>query len=139
MATSLQLRRLVSERDHYRCTYCQTSQQNSGIRLQIDHIIPQSQGGKSETENLCLACASCNNHKHARQSAIDPETGQQTALFHPLEQEWAEHFAWDETNTLILALTPCGRATVFALNMNNDAVVWARRRWVEAGWYPPLR
>ncbi len=88
-------------------------------------------------DNLCLACATCNSHKQARRSARDPETGELTPLFHPLLETWGEHFAWDETGTLILGLSPKGRATIYALRMNNDAVVWARRRWVEAGWHPP--
>jgi hypothetical protein len=59
-------------------------------------------------------------------------------LFHPLSQQWRDHFAWDESNTLIIGLTACGRATIIALKMNNEAVVRARRRWVEAGWHPPI-
>ncbi|RLT34340.1 MAG: HNH endonuclease, partial [Chloroflexi bacterium] len=31
----------------------------------------------------------------------------------------------------------CGRATVEALQMNNQTVVKARRRWVIGGWHPP--
>jgi hypothetical protein len=137
MSIPPQLRQLVTERDLYRCAYRRTSQHNSGLRLQIDHIVPRSRGGKTGLDNLCLACASCNNHKQARQMAADPASGELVDLYHPLQQEWRAHFAWDETLTVILGLTPCGRATVEALNMNNDPVVWARRRWVEAGWHPP--
>jgi hypothetical protein len=137
MAISPALRQSIAERDHYRCVYCQTSQSNSGQRLQLDHIVPQSQGGESTLDNLCLACSSCNAHKQARQVAIDPQTGVFVPLYNPLQQSWRDHFAWDESGTLILGLSACGRATVSALQMNNSAVVFARRRWVEAGWHPP--
>ena len=131
------LRRLVFERDRYRCVYCLTTQENSGQPLQVDHIVPMSKGGSSTLDNLCSCCDSCNKHKYARQKAPDPLTGELTALFHPRQQEWQEHFAWDEGRTVIVGLTSVGRATVAALRMNNETVVRARRRWVEAGWHPP--
>ena len=92
----------------------------------VDHIIPETAGGTSTAENLCLACFSCNVHKAAQQSGADPTTGETVPLFHPLRQRLSEHFAWDESNTQIIGLTPCGRATVTALRMNNPAVVRAR-------------
>lgn len=58
-------------------------------------------------------------------------------LFHPLQQRWSEHFIWDESKAYILGLTACGRATVTALQMNNQIIVRARKRWVVAGWHPP--
>lgn len=137
MTIPASLRQLTAERDSYRCAYCRTAQENSGQRLQIDHIIPRSQGGQTVIDNLCLACSSCNSHKQARQVYADPQTGDLVMLFHPLKQAWNEHFAWDESNTLIVGRTACGRATVAALNMNNSPVIWARKRWVEAGWHPP--
>lgn len=39
-----------------RCAYCQTQQQISGIRLTVDHIVPEALGGTTEKRNLCLAC-----------------------------------------------------------------------------------
>jgi hypothetical protein len=36
-----------------------------------------------------------------------------------------------------MGLTPTGRATIVTLQMNNPAIVRARRRWVSAGWHPP--
>ena len=131
------LRRLVLERDRYRCVYCQTTEENSGQPLQIDHVVPVAKGGMTTLDNLCSCCGSCNQHKYARVQAPDPLTSNLTDLFHPRQQKWHEHFDWDESNTVIVGLTPVGRATIGALAMNNDTVVRARRRWVEAGWHPP--
>jgi hypothetical protein len=44
-------------------------------------------------------------------------------LFHPNQQEWAEHFAWNDDATEIMGLTPIGRATIAALKMNRPQIV----------------
>jgi len=137
MAINPKLRRQIAERDGYRCCYCMTTEENSGIRMHIDHIIPEASGGESTPDNLCLACFSCNVNKGAQHEATDPITETKIPLFHPLQHHWTEHFAWDESNTKIIGLTPCGRATVEALQMNNPTIVMARKRWVSAGWHPP--
>ena len=137
MPVSASLRLLVLERDEYRCVYCLTTQENSGEQLQIDHIIPVASGGTSTRDNLCSCCAKCNNNKWTKTQAIDPLTNERVPLFHPLQQNWPDHFAWDQSGTLIVGLTPSGRATVNALQLNNATIVRARRRWVEVGWHPP--
>lgn len=137
MAISAALREIIIERDKHRCRYCLTSEYNCGLQMHVDHIIPEAKGGSSKPDNLCAACFSCNTHKQAKSQAVDPLTGLTSALFHPLQQNWPEHFAWDEMKTRVIGLTACGRATIEALAMNNQTVVRARRRWVEGGWHPP--
>ena len=46
------LRRLIVEQFQSRCAYCQTQQQISGVRLTVDHIIPEAFGGKTAENNL---------------------------------------------------------------------------------------
>ena len=137
MPVSASLRLIVLEQDEYRCVYCLTTQENSGQQLQIDHITPAASGGATTLDNLCACCAKCNNHKWTKTQAVDPLTNERTLLFHPLQQSWQDHFAWDQSGTLIVGLTSNGRATVDALQLNNPTIVRARRRWVEAGWHPP--
>lgn len=48
----------VKERDKYRCVICHTNE-----NLTIDHIIPVSQGGKDDIENLRTLCFACNSLK----------------------------------------------------------------------------
>jgi hypothetical protein len=105
--------------------------------MHVDHIIPEVAGGSTTPDNLCLACFCCNVSKGAQQIGVDPLTRTAIPLFHPIRQRWHDHFAWDESKTQIAGLTPCGRATVVALQMNNPTVVRARRRWIIAGWHPP--
>lgn len=134
---SVELRRQITTRDCDRCTYCQTSQANSGIPMSIDHIIPVAEGGPTTLENLCLACRSCNEAKGKRTVAVDPLSGESYPLFNPLQQNWNSHFAWSPDGIEIAAKTPIGRATVAALRMNNPVIRAARRRWVLSGWHPP--
>jgi len=137
MSSPAALYRLIAERDQHRCAYCLTTEENCGLQMHVDHIIPEAVGGLSTADNLCLACFSCNVHKGAQQDGLDPVSGKMVLLFHPLRQRWAEHFAWDESRTQIIGLTASGRATVARLCMNNPSIVRARQRWVSAGWHPP--
>ncbi|RMF29335.1 MAG: HNH endonuclease [Chloroflexi bacterium] len=133
----LELRRQVRADAGRRCGYCRSSEVLTGMPLEIEHIIPEAAGGLTVRENLWLACHRCNGFKGSRTHAVDPVTGEQVALFNPRTQSWYEHFAWSLDGTLVIGLTPCGRATVEALRLNNEYVVEARRFWVEAGWHPP--
>lgn len=131
------LRQKVAEYFHFRCAYCQTAQEVVGPILEIDHIIPQSQGGPHTELNLCLACPICNGHKSDQTSGLDPETQQILPLFQPRQQRWTDHFAWDESGSLILAKTAIGRATIATLKLNQPQMITVRLLWVEAGWHPP--
>ncbi len=131
------MRQSVAARDRNRCTYCLTSEENCGLSMHVDHVLPVVAGGPTTLENLCLACFSCNGHKGAQQGGTDPKTGKTAALFHPIQHRWSEHFVWSTDATLIVGTSPSGRVTVEALQMNNPTVVHARRRWVTAGWHPP--
>ena len=131
------LRRLIAARDQNRCAYCWTTEENCGLRMHVDHIVPEAAGGQTTFDNLCLACFACNVYKGAQHSGVDPLTNETVRLFHPVHQRWRDHFTWDESQIHIIGLTPCGRATVLALQMNNPTVVRARHRWVSAGWHPP--
>jgi hypothetical protein len=119
------------------CGYCRTPQHIIGHRLTIDHIIPESRGGKAVEENLWLACLACNQFKGARVRARDPISRRHVRLFNPRQQEWKAHFIWSEDGTEVVGLTPCGRATVIALQMNRPEIVGARWLWVQVGWWPP--
>lgn len=48
-------------RDLYQCQYCQDTFDFKD--LTIDHVIPRSQGGKTNWENCVTACKSCNHKK----------------------------------------------------------------------------
>ena len=105
--------------------------------LEIDHIIPTAQGGTCDEKNLWLACLLCNSFKGTQTHRRDPETDRLVQLFNPRTQKWHRHFAWSEDCTHIVGRTACGRATVFALQLNNTCALIVRREWISAGWHPP--
>jgi hypothetical protein len=109
-----------------------------GMPMEVDHITPLAGGGSSTEENLWLACPHCNRYKSAQTHGMDAMTGELVRLFNPRTQIWNEHFGWTESGVVIVGLTPTGRATVAALDMNNALIVRARRVWVLWGWHPPL-
>ncbi|MGE0827627.1 MAG: HNH endonuclease [Candidatus Binatia bacterium] len=131
------LRQQVIEREKQRCAYCR-SPMLVGVPMVVDHIVPLTAGGTSTLENLCLACYRCNEFKGSRTTASDPTDGQQTALFHPRQQQWRDHFTWQSNGEILRGLTPCGRATIETLRLNNNWLVQARRIWMRVGLHPPL-
>ena len=134
---SKSLRRKVAAKAHHRCGYCLTSQRISGAQMHIDHMIPISKGGASDETNMWLACAWCNSYKGDKIRALDPETEEEAPLFNPSTQCWSDHFRWSDDSLRIIGLTPTGRSTVLALQLNNEFILPARRHWVLAGWHPP--
>ena len=131
------LRRQVIADACYRCEYCKTSSKLTGAPLVMEHILPRSLGGTDKRENLAASCYRCNEFKGAKTHAVDPDTGQLVELFNPRRQDWQNCFAWANSGIHITGLTPCGRATVIALRLNNDNIVGARAIWMETGWHPP--
>jgi 5-methylcytosine-specific restriction endonuclease McrA len=73
---SQSLRDQVRQRAKQRCEYCQSAEWLTGLRHELDHILPRYLGGPTTAENLCLACSNCNSHKHAHIQAADPESGE---------------------------------------------------------------
>lgn len=130
------LRQVVARRSRYQCSYCLSQEDIVGALFTVDHIIPESLGGTTTADNLCLACWDCNLAKHNRIAAVDPD-GEMTPLFNPNKQRWHDHFIWQSNGLLIGGLTPTGRATVNALRLNRLPLVKARQRWIEVGWHPP--
>lgn len=90
-------------------------------------------------DNLALACPGCNGHKYNKTEAPDPADGELVPLFNPRKQEWQDHFKWNEDFSHVVGLTPTGRATVSALNMNRPGVVNMRLALFVIGSHPPPR
>ena len=58
------LRYAILARDSFRCVYCGRNPKDDNIKLDIDHILPQSKGGLTTYENLVACCQECNQGKH---------------------------------------------------------------------------
>lgn len=120
------VREVVARRANHLCEYCRIPQALLPFRaFHVEHIVARQHGGCDDLDNLCLACDRCNAYKGPNLSSLDPQTGLVVELFHPRNQAWEEHFAFQSVN--ITGLTPTGRATAGLLNMNDD-----RRRTLRA-------
>lgn len=129
-----ELRRLVIQRAAGRCEYCGLSQEGQEATFHIDHVIPVAAGGQTVAENLALACVSCSLRKAARQTAIDPQSGKEVALYNPRRNTWHEHFRWE--GVYLVGLTATGRATIEALDMNRVLILAIREEETALGRHP---
>lgn len=56
----------VFQSDNYTCQYCG----QKGGRLECDHVLAVSSGGKTQEDNLVTACFACNRSKGSRPVAL---------------------------------------------------------------------
>lgn len=138
MSISASLRRRVIETAQNRCGYCLMPAEYVYAPMEIDHLWPLTLGGTDDETNLWLACPRCNLYKSSQTQGLDPQTNLKALLFNPREQIWAEHFHWNVEKTKIIGLTPTGRATVDALQLNLEEAVAFRAFIVAGGWIPPF-
>ena len=133
---SRELKQLVARRADHRCEYCLSPQTFCPTPFSVDHIIPSSLGGGFDLGNLAFACSGCNGHKFTATQAIDPQTNEPALLYHPRQHRWRDHFRWEFNFTIIVGLSPVGRATVNRLHLNRIEVVDLRRILIAAGILP---
>ncbi|HID50453.1 MAG TPA: hypothetical protein EYP41_00240 [Anaerolineae bacterium] len=58
-------------------------------------------------------------------------------LFDPRRDLWIDYFVWTEDFSLIIGLTPIGRATIEVLKLNRPSVVNLRRVLQAVRKHPP--
>jgi HNH endonuclease len=129
------LRRLAIQRANDRCEYCKIAQAGQVATFHIDHIIPTVADGETTAKNLALACVSCSLKKGAKQEIKDAQTETKVLFFNPRQQSWQEHFRWDGVQ--IIGLTPVGRATIAALDLNRTMMLSIRAEEELLGRHPP--
>lgn len=142
------LRRLVYQRDQFRCAYCGLSssarRENSESSskqslLSVDHVIPHVNGGETVEHNLVTCCKKCNREKNNR---TPEEWGYPLAFLAPgvfydpvtgLSQD-----SVTKTQPLSSALISSGRSngkqsdvTVIPLLLSTDAFAEAWRDWLQ--------
>jgi 5-methylcytosine-specific restriction endonuclease McrA len=75
-------RRGVLARDRETCQYC--GMQPGRLHLTVDHVIPRSQGGLTNWENVVTACRDCNHRKGGR----TPEQANMQLLTRPRQPQY---------------------------------------------------
>ena len=135
-ARELERREKVERRAARRCEYCRAPQAVTGVRYHLDHIIPESEGGTDDMENLALACPMCNTHKSAHVLGCDEHGFDDRRLFNPRKDNWDDHFVFDAVTQQLRGKTAVGQGTVNRLRMNDPIQIEARCGWLELGLYP---
>lgn len=125
------LRRQLYQIARHRCEYCLYPADLADFPHEPDHIVPLQHGGKTELDNLALACFPCNRRKGPNVGSYDELTGQLTRLFHPRHDAWLTHF--ELVNGFIRPKTDIGRVTVRLLTLNDDRRVCERLLAMELG------
>ena len=77
-------RRNIYARDGSACQYCGV--RGSHSELNLDHVIPRSQGGRTTWENVVCSCIACNSKKGGR----TPEQAGMRLLKTPKQPTWHE-------------------------------------------------
>src|SRR6266478_1724605 len=93
---SAAVREQVRQRAKYLCEYCHASERWQYVAFTMDHIVPLSQGGSSNADNLALACFPCNRRKSDRQRIVAPETGSMGGALY-LVARWAFYY-WPDSH-----------------------------------------
>ncbi len=68
-----------------RCAQCGKTPLEDGVKLEVDHKVPQSWGGTDSIENLQPLCTQCNHDKQAFYATMDPFEDQIRAATQHLE------------------------------------------------------
>lgn len=129
-------RLLLRIRARHRCEYCLCPEDCNPDIFPADHVIPKAKGGIDDLINRALACWRCNGLKSYFTEALDPKTGELVPLYNPRKDVWADHFRWDESFTLLLGISPIGRATVLKLQLNRAGVIKLRGILYKIGEHP---
>ncbi len=126
----------VAERAEKLCEYCRAPELASNFLFEVEHIIPISLAGKTELENLALACRSCNVYKSDFLRGLDENGAEIERLFNPRKDVWQEHFFIDLENLMILGLSEIGKGTINRLRLNNPLQIQARKQWFRMELFP---
>lgn len=76
----------IYARDVDTCQYC--GEQLPRSELNLDHVLPRSQGGKTTWENVVCSCIECNLRKGGR----TPDQARMKLLKKPVRPRWTQFF-----------------------------------------------
>jgi hypothetical protein len=130
-----ELRRFVESRAHQLCEYCLIHERDTYLGCQVDHVISEKHGGRTEAANRAYACTFCNRAKGTDIGSLVPSTGAFTRFFNPRIDHLREHFRL--RGALIEPLTPIGEVTARILAFNLAERQLEREALLQIGAYPP--
>lgn len=119
MSVSPKLRWNVLVRDEFTCQYC--GAKAPSVRLEVDHLIPRSKGGKDLFTNLVTACEECNRGKSDQELAYQD---------HMLKNDLAYVLGnYEENPALALKLIQRARKDALDRLMEGMDAAWSFTIW----------
>lgn len=116
------------------CEYCRIAIEDTYFGGEIDHIISLKHRGKTESQNLALACQSCNRNKGSDLGSISETSKILIRFFNPRTDKWHEHFRVN-SNAEIKPLTEIGAVTISIFSFNEPERIAERNGLIEIGNY----
>ena len=113
------------------CEYCHFPEAFADAPFQIDHVIAEKHGGKTELSNLAYSCYYCNSYKGPNIAGLDSDTGEIIRLFNPRTDDWNYHFRW--RGPTLIGLTPLARGTIETLRINHPDAIASRAALITEG------
>ncbi len=96
------IKKEVAKRAKHLCEYCKCPKAYAPGPFDIEHIIPISKTGTSDSSNLAYSCNGCNGLKYNKIESIDPISNKLTPIFHPRKNKWSDHFTWSDDGLLVV-------------------------------------
>lgn len=128
------LRRRVTERAGGLCEYCLIHRDDTFFGCEIEHVISEKHGGATASENLALACMTCNRHKGTDIASLCERSGYLCRLFNPRTDRWSDHFVVE--GAVIRPLTDIGEVTAKLLGFNQPDRLIEREALILVSRYP---
>lgn len=128
------LRNEVELRANGFCEYCRIAIEDTYFGGEIDHIISLKHRGKTESENLALACQPCNRNKGSDLGSISENSQNLVRFFNPRTDNWNDHFLVNFDGE-IKSLTKIGEVTAFIFGFNEYERIIERKGLIEMGKY----
>lgn len=131
---SEKLRLQVELRAAGACEYCRIAIEDTYFGGEIDHIVSLKHRGKTEFENLALACQPCNRNKGSDLGSISETSKTLIRFFNPRTDDWSEHFRVN-AKAEVESLTEIGAVTTFIFGFNDLERIAERKGLIEIGRY----
>lgn len=117
---SADIRRCVRQRAQNRCEYCGIHEDDTEFGCEVDHITSEKHLGRSNLDNLALACFFCNRNKGSDLDSIRAiDDLALVRFFNPRTDSWFEHFEID-SQCRLLSRTDIGQVTARILGFNAE-------------------
>jgi len=69
----VRLRLAAANKQRGLCWYCEVPMRADGpLMCTAEHLLPRSEGGRDERDNIVAACRYCNRHRHRRRAQLEP-------------------------------------------------------------------